>query len=106
MATVAELRAQAEELMRKATEQEDTEKTKLFEGILKKLEDAGQSFAALSAWATKSTKKIGPTGSLAAKFKGPNGDLWAGRGRQPAWVVELGDTPEKRAKALVAYEIK
>lgn len=37
----------------------------------------------------KSSEKSGP---VAAKYRGPNGETWSGRGRQPRW---LGDDREK-----------
>jgi len=33
---------------------------------------------------------------LPVKFKGPNGETWAGRGRKPAWAV--GDKEQYRIK--------
>jgi DNA-binding protein H-NS len=27
-----------------------------------------------------------PTKKVVAKFRGPNGEIWSGRGRQPLWV--------------------
>jgi DNA-binding protein H-NS len=38
---------------------------------------------------SKLTKK---TSTVEAKFRGPNGETWTGRGRQPRWV---GDDREK-----------
>lgn len=37
----------------------------------------------------KPSRKSGP---VAAKYRGPNGETWSGRGRQPRW---LGDDREK-----------
>jgi DNA-binding protein H-NS len=34
--------------------------------------------------------------TLPVKFKGPDGETWAGRGRKPAWVV--GDKEQYRVK--------
>lgn len=36
----------------------------------------------------KKIKKIKQGGSVAAKYLGPNGETWTGRGRQPKWLGE------------------
>ena len=36
-----------------------------------------------------STPKLRPTGPVAAKFKGPNGETWSGRGLLPRWLAAL-----------------
>lgn len=33
--------------------------------------------------------KLRPTGPVAAKFKGPNGETWSGRGLLPRWLAAL-----------------
>lgn len=40
----------------------------------------------------KARKSSGKTGPVAAKYRGPNGETWSGRGRQPRW---LGNDPKK-----------
>lgn len=41
----------------------------------------------------KKTRKLSrKSGPVAAKFLGPNGETWSGRGRQPRW---LGNDPKK-----------
>lgn len=37
--------------------------------------------------ARKSTKAKKP-GTVAVKYRGPNGETWTGRGRQPKWIGE------------------
>jgi DNA-binding protein H-NS len=71
--------------------------------------DAGMGIEELAHWAKKSKKKPAKAstgGPLPAKYKGPNGEMWAGRGHHPDWVVALGKTPEERKKGLEAYAIK
>jgi DNA-binding protein H-NS len=48
----------------------------------------------------KATKKAGPV--VAAKFRGPNGETWSGRGLTPKWLAALvaqGRTKEEFAIA-------
>ena len=94
MASVLELRAQAEELLKKAAEQEEADKVKLFDSILKKLIDSGQTVAALMEYENPKKKK----GSVAPKkYRGPNGEEWAGIGRHPGWfdqAIASGKTEE------------
>jgi DNA-binding protein H-NS len=40
----------------------------------------------------KTRKSSGKSGPVAAKYRGPNGETWSGRGRQPQW---LGNAREK-----------
>jgi DNA-binding protein H-NS len=43
--------------------------------------------------AAKNTRKSSkPSRTVAAKYRGPNGETWTGRGRQPKW---LGDDRKK-----------
>lgn len=96
MATVADLRAQADALLRQAEEQEAAERAKLFDGILKKLSDAGHTVEALAEYARP--KRVSNAGSnLEPRFKGPGGELWSGRGHQPQWLkdaIAAGKTKE------------
>jgi DNA-binding protein H-NS len=38
----------------------------------------------------------------APKYRGPNGELWAGRGLAPKWLVELEKKGKKRETFLIA----
>lgn len=40
----------------------------------------------------KIRKSSGKSGLVAPKYRGPNGETWSGRGRQPRW---LGDDPKE-----------
>lgn len=37
---------------------------------------------------SKKTRKVKAPGTVPAKYRGPNGETWTGRGRQPAWLGE------------------
>lgn len=49
---------------------------------------AGQGKAAVKLVIASSKKKAVKT-PVAAKFKGPNGETWSGRGLTPRWLVTL-----------------
>ena len=45
------------------------------------------------------TRKSG--GTVAAKYRGPNGEEWTGRGRPPKWLAELEGKGGKREDHLI-----
>lgn len=42
------------------------------------------------------------TGSLPAKYIGPTGETWSGRGATPKWLLELMEQGRKREEFLVS----
>lgn len=86
MATPAELRAQAQALLEKASALEEAERKKALDGVLKTLSDLGISVNELLEYA-KPLKKRGKVAQV-PKYAGPNGATWNGHGRQPAWFSE------------------
>ena len=48
------------------------------------------------------TAKVGkPTGKVEAKYKGPNGETWSGRGLTPKWLASLGAQGRSKEEFLV-----
>jgi len=47
------------------------------------------------------TKAAGTGKKLPAKFRGPNGEEWTGRGRTPSWLTALESTGRKRDQFAV-----
>lgn len=108
---IAELQKQADELYnseRKTAIQECKEKIKLYDLTASDLGLSGGAGRGRKAAAktgtgktavskTKSTtaakkgRKAGrkPTKKAEPKFIGPNGETWAGRGKQPNWLTDL-----------------
>lgn len=105
---IADLQKQADELYtteRKAAIKECKEKIKLYDLTASELglsagagrgRKPSKKAATASTRGTKSgaTKKGRKTTRKAAKkadpkFMGPNGETWAGRGKQPNWLTEL-----------------
>lgn len=41
---------------------------------------------------------------LAPKYKGPNGETWSGRGRQPTWLTELEAVGHDKSEFLIKAE--
>ncbi len=86
MANYAELMAQAQALMAQAEQARKNELASVIADIKAKMKEFGITVADLGGAA--SGKKPAKSKSAApAKYKGPNGELWAGGpGRKPEWV--------------------
>lgn len=87
MATYSELMAQAQALMAQAEQARKDELAGAIADIKAKMKQYGITVADLGG-ATGGAKKVGKSKSSApAKYRGPNGELWAGGpGRKPEWV--------------------
>lgn len=86
MATYSELMAQAQSLMAQAEEARKNELAAVIADIKAKMKQFGITVADLGS--APAGKKAGKSKSAApAKYRGPNGELWAGGpGRKPEWV--------------------
>jgi DNA-binding protein H-NS len=91
MATYSELMAQAKALMEQAEQARKAEIAAVIADIKTKMKEYGITLADLGGAATArkpGTKRTKST--AAAKYRGPNGELWAGGpGRKPEWVRAL-----------------
>lgn len=87
MSTYSELMAQAQALMAQAEQARKGELTEAIADIKAKMKQFGITVADLGG-AAGSVKKAAKSKSTApAKYRGPNGELWAGGpGRKPEWV--------------------
>lgn len=87
MATYSELMAQAQALMAQAEQARKSELASVIADIKAKMKQYGITVADLGG-ATSGGRKAGKSKSAApAKYRGPNGELWAGGpGRKPEWV--------------------
>lgn len=88
MATYLELKAQAEELLRRAEEIRKQEVAEVVKDIKAKMaqynlnpEDLG-----FTAGNKKTSKASNPA---PVRYIGPNGEKWSGMGRQPQWVKDI-----------------
>jgi DNA-binding protein H-NS len=86
MATYTELMAQAQALMTQAEQARKNELSSAIADIKAKMKQYGITVGDLGGATV--AKKAGKSKSKApAKYKGPNGELWAGGpGRKPEWV--------------------
>ncbi|MNR71238.1 DNA binding protein, nucleoid-associated [compost metagenome] len=89
MATYAELKAQAEELMAQAEKLRQEEIAQVVAGIHQTMTNYGLTAADLGfAPKAKAGRSSNSTRTrTAARYQGPQGQLWSGHGRKPNWLV-------------------
>jgi DNA-binding protein H-NS len=86
MATYTELMAQAQALMTQAEQARKNELSSAIADIKAKMKQYGITVADLGG-STGAKKPAASKSKAPAKYKGPNGELWAGGpGRKPEWV--------------------
>lgn len=87
MATYTELMAQAQALMSQAEQARKNELSSAIADIKAKMKQYGITVADLGGASGGAKKPAKTKSKAAAKYKGPNGELWAGGpGRKPEWV--------------------
>lgn len=87
MATYSELMAQAQSLMAQAEQARKDELSSVIADIKAKMKQFGITTADLGSTASAGKKAGKSKSSAPAKYRGPNGELWAGGpGRKPEWV--------------------
>jgi DNA-binding protein H-NS len=91
MATYIELKNQAEALLAEAELVRKQEIAEVIQRIKAQMKEYGVTLADLGASNSGVQRKTAKTKSTApAKYRGPNGELWAGGlGRKPEWVRAL-----------------
>jgi len=90
MTTYAELKAQGEALLAQAEELRKQEIAGVISDIKAKMKEYGISAEDLGAGSTSVRKSVKSKSVAPAKYRGPNGELWAGGlGRKPEWVREI-----------------
>jgi DNA-binding protein H-NS len=107
MGNLIEIQSQIEKLQKQATEIRAREFDKTVQDILAKMQAFGITLKDLqpgkakagkvkgklatavkgTSKAAKSSKKSGP--AVPAKYRGPNGETWSGRGLTPRWMAAL-----------------
>jgi DNA-binding protein H-NS len=88
MANYSDLMAQAKSLMAQAEQARKAELASVINDIKEKMKTYGITVADLGGVAGKKSGKVGKTKSVSEpKYRGPQGELWAGGpGRKPEWV--------------------
>lgn len=105
MNNLIDIQKQIEALQKQAAEIKAQEFAKTVQEIQAKMQAFGITIKDLqgSAGTTRKNKGAGKAKSsspAAAKFRGPNGELWSGRGLMPRWLSALvaqGKTKEEFA---------
>jgi DNA-binding protein H-NS len=118
MSNLIEIQSQIEKLQKQATEIKTREFAITVQDILAKMQAFGITVKDLQGGKVRSTKNKGkiasgakilpgkttkrekPAAAIAAKFRGPNGETWSGRGLTPRWLTALlaqGRTKEEFA---------
>ena len=87
MATYSELMAQEQALMSQAEQARKNELAAAIADIKAKMKEYGITVADLGGAAAGAKKAAKSKSKAVAKYRGPNGELWAGGpGRKPEWV--------------------
>lgn len=87
MATYSELMAQAQALMAQAEQVRKEDLSSAVADIKAKMKEFGITIEDLGGAGSGVKKTAKPKSSAPAKYRGPNGELWAGGpGRKPEWV--------------------
>jgi len=87
MATYSELLAQAQAMMAQAELARKEELSGAIADIKAKMKQYGITVADLGGTAGGTKKAVKSKSTAPAKYRGPNGELWAGGpGRKPEWV--------------------
>lgn len=87
MTTYSELKAQAEALLAQAEQVRKQELSAVIQDIKAKMKEYDLTLSDLGGTATAVKKPAKTKSDAPAKYRGPNGELWAGGlGRKPEWV--------------------
>lgn len=107
MSNLIEIQSQIEKLQKQATEIKTREFSLTVQDILAKMQAFGITLKDLQVGKGRATKGKGkvarvgksapakakkkekPASVVAAKFRGPNGETWSGRGLTPRWLAAL-----------------
>ena len=104
--TAQELNALIEAAEVKRAEKQDDARQALIQEFRGKAAELGLDLNSLmseppaSAPATRRTRRDAG-GSVAVRFRGPNGETWSGRGRMPRWLSAMEASGRKREEFRV-----
>lgn len=90
MTTYIELKARAEAMFAEAEQVRKQELTAVIQDIKAKMKEYNVTIADLGGSDAPSKKQAKTKSTAPAKYRGPNGEVWAGGlGRKPEWVRAL-----------------
>jgi len=85
--TLSQLLEQRTELERQITETQRAERADAVAQVRSLMSQYGLTLADIGSKAPSATKRTGPTGKVAAKYRDTaTGQTWSGRGLQPNWL--------------------
>ena len=97
MSTYLELKAQAEELMRKAEEARKKELEGVIADIKEKIAEYGITAKDLGLSVDKATtRQAGSSAPAPVRYRHPDGRTWSGKGRAPNWIKEAEEAGKNR----------
>lgn len=100
MSSYLELKQQAEDLLKQAEELRKQEIAAIIADMKKQIAEYGITAKDLGLSSSVAVKKGVGKSNLEARYKGPNGELWSGLGRQPQWLkdaIQQGKTKDEFA---------
>lgn len=98
MSTYVELKAQAQELLRQAEALRSDERKGVIAELKAKISEYGLSENDLFS---SSKAKSAVKREVQPKYRGPNGELWTGRGRAPNWMAVLLASGHKKEEFAI-----
>lgn len=105
MSNLIDIQAQIEKLQKQAAEIKTREFDKTIKEILAKMQAFGVTLKDIQQAMAKPRKSRGKPkatspkrtgGKVAAKYRGPNGETWSGRGLMPRWLMSLVEQGGKK----------
>lgn len=105
MSRLLEIEEQLAQLQQEAEDIRRSERQSVIDDILAKMAVYGLSVDDLNPSASKSARKTGatgPRGPVPPKYRGPNGELWTGRGVMPRWMKALTEQGRPKEAFLIA----
>ena len=115
MGNLIEIQSQIEKLQKQASDIKAKEFHKTVQEIVAKMQafgitskdlqaasSSGKAKAAASAKRAGGKSKKSPAVVVAAKYRGPNGDTWTGRGLTPRWLRALEAQGKKKEEFAIA----
>ena len=103
MSTLIDIQKQIAELQAQAAEIKASELNEKLAMIKETMAAYGIKIEDLQDKATKATRQVGSksTNPAPAKFSGPNGESWTGRGLMPKWMTALVADGHKKEEYLI-----
>ncbi|MCA8204187.1 MULTISPECIES: H-NS histone family protein [Burkholderia] len=87
MSGYRELKAQADELMKRAEEARQAELETVLQEVRTRVAEYGLTPRQIFGRQGSATRAARKTAAVAPKYRDPNtGATWSGRGREPAWI--------------------